>query len=246
MRTLSLTSPPMRGPDVQNAQKNLTNFGAYPGPPDGIFGEQTARACNQAKWMLGYANRDVKPIYGDLLDAYLRGAKKPNLLMQRRAKKRQGERSLGEKAVRLGRQYIGVKENPPGSNRVMFSEWYGLVGPWCMMFVSYLFHEVGAKHFKAGARWAYCPYAVNDARAQKYGLTVVPRKQEKTGDIVFFSWKRDGVANHVGLVVTPPDNNGTFVSLEGNTSVSSDSDGGEVQVRTRDLADVLCFVRVVE
>jgi cell wall-associated NlpC family hydrolase len=74
---------------------------------------------------------------------------------------------------------------------------------------------------------------------------VVPRGQEQTGDVAYFSWKHDGVANHVGIVVTVNKNNGTFVCLEGNTSASSDSDGGEVQIRTRNTADVLCFVRVV-
>ena len=245
MRTLSLTSPPMRGPDVVHAQKTLTNAGFIPGPPDGIFGEQTARACSEAKWNLGYANRDVKPIYGDALDAYLSGRKQPTLLMRRRAAKRKNQQTLGEKALRIGRQYIGTKENPPGSNRVMFSEWYGMIGPWCLMFVTYCFVEAGSKAFKRGERWAYCPYAVNDARAQKYGTSVVPRGQEQTGDVAYFSWKHDGVANHVGIVVTVNKNNGTFVSLEGNTSVSNDSDGGEVQVRTRNISDVLCFVRVV-
>ncbi len=244
MRTLSLTSPAMRGPDVSHAQKTLINAGYFPGAVDGIFGEQTARACSAAKWALGYATKDVKPIYGDVLDAYLTGKKKPSLVMRQRANQRQKKQSLGEQALRIGRQFVGVKENPPGSNRVMFSEWYGMIGPWCLMFVTYCFVQAGSKAFKKGERWAYCPYAVNDARAQKYGTSIVPRGQERTGDVAYFSWKRDGVANHVGIVVTVNRNNGTLICLEGNTSTSSDSDGGEVMIRTRDFADVLCFVRV--
>lgn len=246
MRTLSLTSPLMRGPDVLHAQKMLNRSGFIAGVEDGIFGEQTGRACSEAKWHLGYSNKNVKPIYGSLLDSYLSGKRKPSLLMRRRAAKRKKKQTLGNKALRIGRKYVGVKESPPGSNRVLFSEWYGMIGPWCLMFVTYCFVEAGSKAFKRGERWAYCPYAVNDARAQRYGTTVVPFGQQQSGDVAYFSWKRDGVANHVGIVVSVNRNNGTFICLEGNTSVNSDSDGGEVQVRTRNNNDVLCFVRVVE
>lgn len=243
MRTLSLTTPMMRGEDVRIAQKRLNDFGCHAGAEDGIFGEHTARACSQAKWLLGYANKDVKPTYGTDLNAYLTNRKKPNVIMRRRADSRAGSRTIGEKALRIGREFIGTKENPPNSNRVMFSDWYGVIGPWCMMFVSYCFVKAGSKAFKRGERWAYCPFAVDDARSQRYGTTIVPRGQERTGDVVFFSWNRDGVAVHVGILVSV-NNNGTIVTLEGNTSVSNDSDGGEVQIRTRDIADVLCYVRV--
>ena len=243
MRTLILTSPVMRGEDVRAAQRRLNNFDCYAGPEDGVFGEHTARACSQAKWLLGYANKDVTPTYGDALNDYLLGIRKPGLLMRQRANSRANKKTLGEKALKIGRGFVGVKENPPGSNRVLFSEWYGLIGPWCLMFVTYCFVEAGSKAFKKGERWAYCPFAVNDARSQKYGTSVVPRGQEKTGDVVFFSWKRDGFPVHVGMLISV-NKNGTILTLEGNTSPSSDSDGGEVQVRTRDLADVVCFVRV--
>jgi hypothetical protein len=235
----------MRGPEVVHAQKTLTDAGFIPGPADGVFGEQTARACSEAKWVIGYANKNVKPIYGDVLDAYLTGRRRPSLLMRRRAANRKNQQTLGQRALRVGRRYVGVKENPPGSNRVIFSEWYGMIGPWCLMFVTFCFVEAGSKAFKRGERWAYCPWAVNDAREQKHGTSVIPRGREQTGDVAFFSWKRDGVANHVGIVVTINRNNNTLVCLEGNTSTSSDSDGGEVQVRTRNMDDVLCFVRVI-
>jgi hypothetical protein len=243
MRTLILTSPVMRGEDVRLAQRRLNNFDCYAGPEDGVFGEQTARACSQAKWILGYANKDVKPIYGDTLNDYLLGFKKPSIHMRRRASSRASSKSLGEKALRVARAYVGTKENPPGSNQVMFSEWYGIIGPWCMMFVTYCFVEAGSKAFKRGSRWAYCPFAVEDARLQR-GTSIVPRGQERSGDVVFFSWKRDGFPVHVGILISV-NKNGTILTIEGNTSVDSASDGGEVQIRTRDIADVVCFVRAV-
>ena len=76
MKTLSLTSPPMRGKDVVRAQQLLNAYGAYAGIEDGIFGEQTARACSQAKYMLGYSLSSVRPTYGKLLDDFLSGDRK--------------------------------------------------------------------------------------------------------------------------------------------------------------------------
>lgn len=244
MRTLTLTSPPMRGPEVVHAQRMLNSAGFAAGPMDGIFGEQTGRACSAAKWALGYANKDVKPIYGDLLDDYLAGRKKQSLLMRNRAANRRKKETLGEKALRIGRQYIGTKESPPGSNRVMFSEWYGIIGAWCAMFVTFCFVEAGSKGFKRGERWAYCPFMLDDARHNRNGLTLVQRGTERAGDIALFGFG-GVVAKHVGIVVTVNHNNATFISLEGNTSVDSDSDGGEVQIRTRNISDVIAFARAV-
>jgi cell wall-associated NlpC family hydrolase len=110
------------------------------------------------------------------------------------------------------------------------------------MFVTYCFVEAGSKAFKRGSRWAYCPFAVEDARLQR-GTSIVPRGQERSGDVVFFSWKRDKFPVHVGILISA-NKNGTILTIEGNTSVDSASDGGEVQIRTRDIADVVCFVRV--
>lgn len=244
-RVLSITSPPMKGEDVKRAQRNLQKYGAWTGKIDGVFGEITGRACSQAKYKLGYATKNIRPTYGTDLDAYLTGKKKPTLLMQRRAKNRK-PKNLGEAALVVAESFIGTKENPPNSNRVKFSNWYGIIGPWCAMFVTYCFNEVGAKHFKPGVRWAYCPYLVNDARAQRYGTTVVPKDKVRPGDIVLFDWQSDGTADHVGIVKHPPNKSGNFVSVEGNTSTSSDSDGGEVMVRNRNVKQVRCFVRVWE
>src|SRR6185295_2690395 len=37
-------------------------------------------------------------------------------------------------------KHIGVTEDPPGSNRTMFGEWFGVNGvAWCNIFVSYCF-----------------------------------------------------------------------------------------------------------
>jgi hypothetical protein len=248
MRTLKLTSPLTRGKDVKDAQRALKAFGVWVGPIDGIFGERTARSAAQAKYILGYAEKNCTQTYGSLLHSYLTGKKKPALLMRRRAEQRKGgTKVMRERALAEGMKWVGTKESPPNSNKVIFSDWYGMRGPWCAMFVTWCYAKAGSKSFDPKkSRWAYCPFMVNDARAQRNGLTVVPAANVQPGDIAMFDWQRDGISDHVGIVVSPPNSKGAFKAVEGNTSPSSDSDGGAVMVRNRNTKQVQVFIRVVE
>lgn len=245
MRTLKLTTPYMQGKDVKDAQRALNAYGAWAGKVDGVFGEQTARAAAQAKYMLGYADKQCTQTYGEALHKFLTGERKPSVLMQYRAKQRKSNQPMREEALRVALSFEGVKEDPAGSNRVMFSEWYNLIGPWCAMFVTYCYVQAGSKAFQRGSRWAYCPYMLADARAQRNGLTIVPKENVQPGDVVLFSWDQDGVANHVGMVITPPNRSGNFTAVEGNTSTSDNSNGGEVMIRNRNTSSVIGFVRVI-
>lgn len=247
MRILKLTSPYMKGKDVKDAQRALSTIGAWVGKIDGEYGPVTAAASKQAKWMLGYRQKDCTQTYGPLLHDYLTGKKKPSVLMRRRAEqRRKTNRPMRERALIESIKWLGTKENPPHSNKVMFSDWYGLRGPWCAMFVTYCFVQAGSKAFSKGNRWAYCPFMVNDARAQRNGLVVVPVDKVQPGDIAMFDWQGDGTSDHVGIVETKPNSKGAFKCIEGNTSVSSDSDGGEVMRRDRNKSQVQVFIRVVE
>jgi hypothetical protein len=247
MRILKLTSPYMRGDDVKKAQKNLSSVNAWVGKIDGIFGPTTAAACKQAKWMLGYPEKQCTQTYGQALDDYLTGKKKPNALMRRRAEARRGShKPMRERALAESVKWIGTKESPPNSNKVKFSDWYGLRGPWCAMFVTWCYTQAGSKVFDPKkARWAYCPFMVNDARAQRNGLVVVPVDKVEPGDIAMFDWQGDGISDHVGIVETKPNKKGEFKCIEGNTSVGNDSDGGAVMRRDRNRRQVQVFIRVV-
>jgi len=245
-RTLAITSPPMHGVHVTYAQKMLNEYGVWVGAIDGVFGEFTGRACSEAKYKLGYAKSNIKPTYGTQLDRFLNGTLKQTIAMKIRAKQRVRKQPLSATVISVAREYIGVKESPAGSNRVLFSDWYGIIGPWCAMFVTYCFVKAGSKAFARGERWAYCPFMLADARQQKNGLSVVSSRDAVRGDIVLYSWKQDGVANHVGIVLTPVDANGNFTTIEGNTSASDYSNGGEVQVQSRNLSTVIAFVRVIK
>lgn len=80
MRTLTVTSPPERGPDVTALQVLLGVT-----PADGVYGIQTATAAYRAKIRLGYAHPDHSA--GDELEAYLTGKRKPTAAMRKRGGK---------------------------------------------------------------------------------------------------------------------------------------------------------------
>jgi hypothetical protein len=237
----------MRGEDVKKAQKALQSYGAWVGKVDGIFGPTTAAAAKQAKWMLGYPERQCTQTYGQALHDYLTRKKKPSALMRRRAEKRKvSHKPMREKALAESVKWLGTKESPPNSNKVMFSDWYGLRGPWCAMFVTWCYTKAGSQSFDPKkARWAYCPFMVNDARSQRNGLVVVPVNTVEPGDIAMFDWQGDGISDHVGIVETKPNSKGDFKCIEGNTSQGNDSDGGQVMRRTRNKRQVQVFIRVV-
>lgn len=244
MRTLLLTTPLMKGNDVKTAQKALKGMGLTVGK-HGVYDEQTARATSAAKYRLGYREKNINRAYDKTLHSFLT-YRKPTPLMKRRASSRLGKRPLRDAALECAKQFVGVKEAPANSNRVMFSNWYGIIGPWCAMFVTYCYSQAGAKHFKKGTRWAYCPFMLSDARSQNYGLNIAPKEKVQAGDIVLFDWNGDGTPEHVGLVVDPPGKKGWLKTIEGNTSISNDSNGGQVMYRDRHIDQVIAFVRVWE
>jgi hypothetical protein len=251
VKTLSLTSPNMRGMDVVIAQAHLKRGNIFradylQGPQDGIFGEGMARACIRAKYWLGYSTASMLPIYGDALDGYLTGRKSLGPIMQIRRSRRLAalkEVPLRVKALNLARTKLGVKESPAGSNKVEFSAWYGLVGPWCAMFTTWAYVQAGSKAHVRGSKYAYVPFIVADARAGRNSLSVVSYLDAKPGDLVCFNWDGDWDADHVGLLEEKI-GGGDFESIEGNTAVGNDSNGGEVMRRRRNVKQVQAFVRV--
>jgi len=143
---------------------------------------------------------------------------------------------------------LGVKENPANSNQCKYTEWYGMVGPWCAMFVTWADQTGGkpTKTFGKGTYYAYVPYILSDARAGRRGLSIT--SDPKPGSLVLYDWSFDGEYDHTGLFESWAQGSGsTFTAIEGNTSVSDNSNGGEVMRRTRRVPDqATVFVNVAE
>lgn len=152
--------------------------------------------------------------------------------------------SQKSKVIAEAKKWIGTKENPAGSNKVKFNTDYygravsGAAYPWCVVFLWDVFRMAGAsKAFYNGKKTASCA-AVWDW-GKKDGLT---HTSGKIGDLALFSFDGDKKADHIGLVVGVG-NNGTYTTIEGNTSTGNNSNGGEVMKRTRKKSQIVVFVR---
>jgi hypothetical protein len=63
------------------------------------------------------------------------------------------------------------------------------------------------------------------------------------GDIVFFDWNKDGRYDHVGIFDSFQPSRIMFWTIEGNTSLSNQSNGGQVMRRVRNFKSNPVFVR---
>ena len=144
----------------------------------------------------------------------------------------------GRQALAEALRHVGVRESPPGSNRTMFGRWFGADGvPWCAIFASYCF-SVGAGVNARGV--AYVPTL--EAWLRGTGRQVPAWSAPAPGDLAVFDWD-GGLPDHVGIVIAAHGREG-IETVEGNTGVGNDSDGGQVMRRRRRIAQVSTFGRL--
>lgn len=132
-----------------------------------------------------------------------------------------------------------VKESPAGSNNVKYNTaYYGrevqdtenTKYPWCVVFLWWCFRQAGASAlFFGGNKTASCGTLMSYSKS--HGLYV--SGGYAPGDLVFlrFSTKRT-TPEHIGIVKEVRAN-GDLVTIEGNTGVGNDANGGQVQQRVR-------------
>lgn len=136
--------------------------------------------------------------------------------------------------MQTAQNQIGITENPPGSNNVVFNtDFYGQevsgdAYSWCCVFVWWLFNKSGnGAAFYDGEKVSRCGLVYN--WAQNNGL-FINSSEAKYGDIVLF-----GDNEHIEVVVSN-NGDGTFTTIGGNTSgdgTGSQSNGGCVALKTR-------------
>ena len=199
MRTLEVTSPLVTGEDVRKAQRALkkNEFGSfYGGKIDGQYGEISGNATKDAKFWLGYESAKCTSAYGQSLHRVLIDEAELTDAQKARRKERKAKPPASrqrQKMLEIAITQIGISESPAGSNRCKFSGWYGMVGPWCAMFVTWCGTNAGLTAFSRSSRWAYCPYMVSDALAGRNGLRARgSQERPQPGDIVLFDWGRQG------------------------------------------------------
>src|ERR671936_1551439 len=198
-RTLVLTSPHMTGADVEYAQL-------------------TAQAAYRAQYWFGYAT--PRQTFGTALEKLLLGLAKPSAAQQKRIAQRQKaakSKPLREKALANMGKFVGLAEQPPGSNHVpeINTWWGGGDVAWCARTVSKAYIEAGSKAFVRGRNYEYVPTLVADARAGRNNLTVT--LDPRPGDLVCFDWDGSNFRtgeNHVGMFLSGTA--GRFKTIEGN------------------------------
>lgn len=142
--------------------------------------------------------------------------------------------ATAKQIINKAASYIGTKENPAGSNNVIFNTDYyghpvsGSAYPWCCAFVWDIFRMCGASDlFYNGQKTASCTAVLRWGQTNKQIVNT-----GQTGDIILFDWDGSGDADHIGFIESR-NSDGSYTTIEGNTAVGNDSNGGEVMRRRR-------------
>lgn len=138
-----------------------------------------------------------------------------------------------EKILDIARDQLGIKENPPNSNRCKFNTAYygqevsGSAYPWCAVFVWWCFREAGASElFYGGKKTASCSTLLGFHKAQAVRGNYLP------GDIIFFNFDGRKNTQHVGICEGW---DGRYITtIDGNTAPTNEANGGAVMRRKRD------------
>lgn len=135
--------------------------------------------------------------------------------------------------LRVANSQLGTSENPPGSNRTKYGEWFGHNGVrWCAIFISWCMDQVG----RSDLRSAWCDDWIYWAQRGQKGLTWLGQYDAiRPGDLAIFDWD-GGYSDHIAAVAEAY-NNGTWVSIEGNWA-------DRVSRVTRNRVNIRGFVRV--
>ena len=151
-----------------------------------------------------------------------------------------------EKVINVAKKYVGVCEDPPNSNKVVFNtklyggrEVSGANYPWCCAFIWCIFNEAGINIKRTASCMMLGDWFKQEGKYHK--------DNPQVGDIVFFKFPGSSRwTNHVGLVIEV--NGNTLTTIEGNTSSDnkgSQNNGGMVAIRTRKInSSVVGFGRV--
>ena len=204
-RTLKLTTPFTKGPDVVRVQRALGV------PDDGEYGPVTAGAAAAWKRRVGYLDNQIDNTLSPRTSATCWPRALPEAFRkrgERRARELAQNADVPQLAVAEMERWVGLQERPKGSNRVPalgrvarelgLSDWYQKMGwPWCAFTVFLAALKVGDSRAEAGLRQGkfnalYCPRSSARPRPRRWGMRVVSASQAARGDIVLFDWSPRG------------------------------------------------------
>ena len=142
----------------------------------------------------------------------------------------------------LAKKEVGTKEIPAGSNKVKYNTWFygkevsGDAYPWCCVYQSWLFKDTNLIK-----KTASCSDLLD--WCIRNGLIVT---DPQPGDLVFMKFgSTSRPTNHIGLCTDaePWAKQKKVRTNEGNTSVTSNDNGGCVMERVRSKSQIVAFAR---
>jgi hypothetical protein len=250
---VELTTPNMTGQKVKDIQfllsgnnrfdslVELDQIKTYSGALDGIYGPLTAGATREAKNLLGFPQKMINTQFGQEIYEYL--IKSPVTLLpgsyqpERAARLKALAAPAKVRALDLAITFIGIHENPPGSNEQEFGAWYGENGvPWCAIFVSYCI-----SHISVTWKYAYVPLIAALAESGQAYMSIT--NSPEPGDLVTYNFPGEGPNCHIEFFETALDSS-TFSAVGGNTGPVDLNDGGEVARSVRSYSEVVDFIRL--
>jgi len=149
--------------------------------------------------------------------------------------------ATASQVMRIAKSQLGYKERPSGSNRTKYGKAYGMNGtPWCAIFVWWCFRKAGAPElYFGGKKTAFVPTLADYYIEHK---RIVKKTHGKLGDIVFFDFDHNGNSDHVGFIWKYL-GNGWYKTLEGNTGIGNNANGGKVMFRKRHISQISRIAR---
>ncbi len=141
-----------------------------------------------------------------------------------------------EKVLAIARAELGTQESPRGSNRVKYNTWYygrevsGSRYPWCMAFVQWVMAQAGVA---VPVKTASCGALMRAAKKAGQWVT----GDYRPGDVLIYDFPGGAATDHTGIAEQVYES--SVIAIEGNTSVSNASNGGEVRRTMRDISLVV-------
>jgi CHAP domain len=152
--------------------------------------------------------------------------------------------TAGVDIVNIARTQLGFVEGPNNENP--YGTWYGIPNEsYCAMGISWCFAQANASHLVAAQTpkgFSYCPAGLTWFQKNK---RIVDKYSGLPGDIVFFSWNGNGVADHVEIIEAASKDGLTTVGFNtGPESYSGNQSNGDgVYRRHRPYLYVLAIAR---
>jgi peptidoglycan hydrolase-like protein with peptidoglycan-binding domain len=220
-RTLSMGS---KGDDVAELQRGLAAKGFSPGPADGDFGPNTYRAVMNFQAANGLTADGVAgpKTWGALGNAPPAPPPPPV------------NGDLRQRILAIAQGEVGTREatNRNDGAVLKYPGYFGRGSEaYCDDFASYVLSKAGDR-----TNEPYCPTHINHLRAEGKWKG---RSNPEAGDLVFFDWDHDGVADHVGIV-KGVNRDGSIQTIEGNTTNPNNGSEG-VWERTRYMSTIIGF-----